>query len=126
MKKAKTRLKALDLLFAEEAWSDVVREAQEVVELSLKALLRQAGIEPPKWHDVGAFLIEYRDRLEPGTAEHCDELARISAWLRKEREFSFYGDIDFVPTEQYKREDAERALADARSVVDKVARVVTA
>ena len=36
--------------------SDVVREAQEIVELALKGLLRQVGIEPPRWHDVGELL----------------------------------------------------------------------
>jgi hypothetical protein len=37
--------------------------------------------------------------------------------LRKEREFSFYGDIDFIPTREYSREDALRAMEDARFVV---------
>jgi hypothetical protein len=32
-----------------------------------------------------------------------DRLAAISAWLRKEREFSFYGDMDFIRTEEYSR-----------------------
>ena len=51
--KARKRLKALDVLFAEEAYSDVVREAQEIVELALKGALRAIGVEPPKIHDVG-------------------------------------------------------------------------
>jgi hypothetical protein len=37
--------------------------------------------------------------------------------LRKEREFSFYGDIYFIPTEEYSREDALRAMEHARFVV---------
>lgn len=36
--KAATRLKVLDLLLREQAYSDVVREAQEVVELALKGM----------------------------------------------------------------------------------------
>jgi len=32
----------------------VVRQCQEAVELLLKAALRLVGVEPPKWHDVGA------------------------------------------------------------------------
>lgn len=35
--KCKKRLKVLGILFDEEAYSDVVREAQEIVELALKA-----------------------------------------------------------------------------------------
>jgi HEPN domain-containing protein len=57
--KARKRLKALDVLFTEEAYSDVVREAQEIVELALKAALRVIGVEPPKIHDVGRLLHEH-------------------------------------------------------------------
>ena len=51
--KAKVRLEVLDVYLDKEAYSDVVREAQEVVELALKGMLRQVGMEPPHWHDVG-------------------------------------------------------------------------
>jgi HEPN domain-containing protein len=61
--KAQKRLKILDVLLAEDDYSDVVREAQEIVELALKGMLRQIGIEPPKWHDVGALILEYRARF---------------------------------------------------------------
>jgi HEPN domain-containing protein len=61
--KAQVRLKILDLLFENQAYSDVVGEAQEVVELALKGMLRQVGIEPPKYHDVGPFLIDHRQRF---------------------------------------------------------------
>ncbi|NPV80545.1 MAG: HEPN domain-containing protein [Firmicutes bacterium] len=43
--KAEKRLKALDVLFAEEDYSDVVREAQEIVELALKGMLRHMKAE---------------------------------------------------------------------------------
>lgn len=115
--KARVRLKVLDVLHAEKAWSDVIRESQEVVELALKALLREVGIEPPKWHDVGGFLREHRERFSPRLAADLDRLVEISAWLRKEREFSFYGDVDFIPTDEYSQADAARALADATLVV---------
>ena len=80
------RLKILPVLLEEEAYSDVVREAQEIVELALKGVLRQAGIEPPKWHDVGQLVLDYRDRFPTVEASQLDRLAAISAWLRKERE----------------------------------------
>ena len=115
--KAQKRLRVLPALLAEDAYSDVIREAQEIVELALKGMLRHVGVEPPRWHDVGTLLQEYRLRFPTEVACHVDNLARISAWLRKEREFSFYGDIDFIPTERYTRQDAERALADARVAV---------
>ncbi|HOM98636.1 MAG TPA: HEPN domain-containing protein, partial [Acidobacteriota bacterium] len=105
------------VLMEEEAYSDVVREAQEIVELALKGMLRHVGIEPPKWHDVGPLVVEQRDRWPRGVQELCDQLAETSRWLRKEREFSFYGEIDFIPSEQYVAADAERAMTEARQAV---------
>jgi HEPN domain-containing protein len=122
--KAQKRLKTLPVLLDEAAYSDVVREAQEIVELALKGMLRHVGIEPPKWHDVGDMLVEYRARYPTPIGERIDRLAHISSWLRKEREFAFYGDIDFIPTERYTRDDAERAMADATFVVESAAAVI--
>lgn len=115
--KARRRLRALGTLLEDEAYSDVVREAQELVELALKGMLRFVGVEPPKQHDVGALLLEHAGRLPAAVAAEAARLAEISKRLRREREFAFYGDDDFIPTEEYRREDAEAALADARFVV---------
>lgn len=124
--KALVRLTILPVLFDAAAYSDVIREAQEIVELSLKGMLRQVGIEPPHWHDVGGLLKEYAGRFPALTAEDIDAAAAASAWLRKEREFAFYGDIDFVPTEQYDATTADRAMHDARTVVALAERVIHA
>ncbi len=123
--KATKRLKILGVLLSEEAYSDVVREAQEIVELALKGILRQIGIEPPKQHDVGYLLVEYKDRLPADVEVNAARLAEISKWLRKEREFSFYGDIDFIPTEEYTLEDAVRAIEDAAFTVKMATLVIT-
>ena len=61
----------------------------------------------------GTIDLEYRTRFPDEVSLHAEKLAEISAWLRKEREFSFYGDIDFIPTEQYSKDDAQRAIDDA-------------
>jgi HEPN domain-containing protein len=122
--KAEKRLKILDVLLKEEDFSDVIREAQEIVELALKGMLRQVGIEPPKWHDVGSALVEFAGRLPEAVSRDVEQLARISAWLRKEREFSFYGDIDFIPTEEYGPDDALRAIRDAEFVCAAAAKVI--
>jgi HEPN domain-containing protein len=115
--KATKRLRILQVLLDDEAFSDVVREAQEIVELCLKGVLRQVGVEPPHWHDVSPMLMEYRERFPQPFQEHIARIAEASGWLRKEREFSFYGDIDFIPTEEYVQRDAERAIADAQWIV---------
>lgn len=118
--KARIRRKVLAVLFEASAWSDVVREAQELVELALKGALRAVGIDPPKWHDVGPVLLDNAESFGAELRADLPRLASISAWLRKEREFSFYGEVDFVPTEQYTREDAQRAIDDALWVVERI------
>ena len=99
LKKATDRLAISRVLQQKKAYSDVVREAQEIVELALKGMLRQAGLEPPKWHDVGSLLIEHQGRFEPRVRRRVARLAQASEWLRAERELSFYGDVDFIPAE---------------------------
>lgn len=113
-RKCKDRLAALEVLVKRKAWSDVVRESQEVVELALKGMLRAVGIDPPKWHDVGDLLVEYADKISVIPAEELTYLAKASKRLRKEREFSFYGDVDFIPTEEYSEKDGRTALEQAK------------
>ncbi len=116
--KAGKRLKVLDVLLREGDFSDVIRESQEAVELAQKALLRQVGIDPPKWHEVSDILIAHETFFPEEIRKEFVPLAPISKWLRKERELSFYGDIDFIPTEEYLEEDALRAMAGAKRWVE--------
>jgi HEPN domain-containing protein len=111
-------MKALQLFMDEEDYSDVVREAQEIVELLLKGVLRKNGIEPPKLHDVGPLIIEVKDKFSDSLKADVEKAAEISKWLRKEREFAFYGDIDLIPTEEYSKADAERAMRDALFILE--------
>jgi HEPN domain-containing protein len=122
--KAQKRLKALAVLRDEDAHSDVVREAQELVELALKGVLRAIGVEPPKFHDVGGLLLEHRDKLSPEARVDAPRAAEISKRLRRERELAFYGDIDFIPTEEYSADDGRRAYDEAAWVLDLAARVI--
>jgi HEPN domain-containing protein len=124
LKKAVDRLDILDLLFEKGAFSDVIRESQEIVELSLKGMLRYIGVEPPKIHDVGGLLLEHKEKFPEDIAKRLKSLAGISKRLRKERELAFYGDIDFIPTEEYTKDDAEEAIGDARLVVDTARKLI--
>ena len=124
LRKASDRLGVLELLLEKEAYSDVVREAQEIVELVLKGMLRAIGIEPPKLHDVGGLLHEHRERFTTEIADEVDDLALISMELRKERELAFYGDVDFIPTDEYSLADAEKAKVGAEKVVRVAWRVI--
>ena len=123
-RKCVDRLAALDVLQAREAFSDVVRESQEVVELALKGMLRWAGIDPPKIHDVGDLLIQFAGRFDGVSNREIAALAEASKELRKEREFSFYGDIDFIPTDEYDADDAGTALGQARLAADCLGRLL--
>ena len=123
-RKSLDRLDILDLLLKKGAYSDVVREAQEIVELCLKGMLRYVGIEPPKYHDVGPLIIEHETRFKGISPKEILKLTEISKELRKERELAFYGDIDFIPTEEYTLEDAKEAIEGANFVVKIAKRIM--
>jgi HEPN domain-containing protein len=116
MRRAKARLAALRVLMEEESWADVVRESQEIVEITLKALLRANRIEVPRIHDVSPILEQNRSRFGTAIEASLAELMSISRSLRRDRELAFYGSEDLTPSEFYKREDAETAYAQARLV----------
>lgn len=115
--RAQNRLAAIDTLYEKESWADVVREAQEVVELALKAFLRSAQIEPPRIHDVSDILIDKKDLFPVEMHPHLKKMGDISRSLRRDRELAFYGSEDLTPSEFYKQEDAELARSQARWVV---------
>lgn len=117
VRRAEIRLALLDVLTEAESWADVVREAQEIVELALKGLLRNAGVQPPRIHDVSDVIRAERERLPEDLADHVEEMAEVSRNLRRDRELAFYGAEDLTPTSFYSAEDAARAAADARRVV---------
>lgn len=124
--RARNRLAALDVLYERQSWADVVREAQETVELALKALLRLINVEAPRLHDVGDVLIEERERLPEAVRAEVEGLAEISRRLRRDRELAFYGSEDLTPSEFYKEADARRARDDTRTVVAVVERAFAA
>ena len=124
LRRAQARLAALDVLFAQHSWADVVRESQEVVELALKGLLRHCGVEPPRIHDVADILLAERHRLPETLLPDLHRLADASRSLRRDRELAFYGAEDLTPSDFYKEPDATAAREAARLVVDRVRSVV--
>lgn len=117
MSRSHKRLVALDALYQEEAWPDVVRESQEVVELCLKGLLRQLNLEVPRVHDVSSMLEEHKNRVPASKRKKVDEFCKISKELRRDRELAYYGTEDLTPSEFYKESDAKRARDQARGLV---------
>ncbi|MGC8974583.1 MAG: HEPN domain-containing protein [Thermoprotei archaeon] len=127
LKQAEERLKHAKEAIESGNYPYVVRQCQEAVELSLKAALRLAGIEPPKWHDVGPLLKKEKTRFPQWFQELIDDLASISRSLRKERELAMYGDeeIGVPPEELYTRKDATQAYENALRVFDVVSRLLS-
>jgi len=99
--------------YERKSWNMVVRRAQEVVELSLKGLLKIMGVEYPKSHDVGKIFervcMEKGFRIEQTV---LDELNRISSDLASKRGPAFYME------EIFEKQDAEKAKADAEVVLN--------
>ncbi len=120
LSRAQNRLAALDLFFERRGYADVVRLSQESVELALKALVRSAGIEPPRTHDVGKILMDQPGRFPKGILAELPRLAEISHDMRRDLELSFYGSEDLTPLEFYGRKHAETARTDATWVVERV------
>lgn len=117
VRRAAARLAAVDTLFTAKSWPDVVRESQEVVELALKGLLRAAGIDPPRIHDVSEVLLAERERLPAEIQSQVESLAAGSRMLRRDRELAFYGAEDLTPSGFYNRDDASAAREIARQTV---------
>ena len=118
--RAEKRISALKALFKEEAWADVVRESQEVVELALKGLLRAHQIEVPRVHDVSDILIKEQEALPETLKKEIPKLAKISKSLRRDRELAFYGSEDLTPLDFYSEEDASLAMEQAIFTVSTV------
>ena len=125
IRRAAVRLLALDVLFEAESWADVVRESQEIVELSLKALLRSRGVDPPRVHDVSDVLLAEKDRMPEALKGELEKLSGISRDLRRDRELAFYGAEDLTPSGFYSRDDAQEARRGARTTVELVEPHVT-
>ncbi len=118
LKRASVRLEVLEVFYNKGDYADVVREAQEVVELVLKAVLRNAGIDVPKIHDVSRILERHKESIPEEIRKNLKKIMMISKRLRKERELSFYGAEDFIPLDEYTAEEALQAIEDAKFVVE--------
>lgn len=112
LRKVRARRKALEILLEEKSYDDVIRESQEIVELILKGILRQVGVEPPKRHDVGGVLLKFKDRLPSEWHARLADIERISKTLFEERGHAFYGDeSSLLPaSELFGIEDAQKAV----------------
>lgn len=75
--RATIRREAIAMHFRRGGWADVVCECQKVVELTLKALLRACGIDPPRSHDVSPALFDNKEALPADAQAHVQRLAAV-------------------------------------------------
>lgn len=116
LKRCEVRLKAIDLFFQEASYADVIRESQEVVELSSKALLRGMNLSVPHIHDVSDILLDNLKLLKGTSRAELEDIAEISRKLRRDRELAFYGSEDLTPSTFYRKKDAVDARAGAKKI----------
>ena len=126
LKRARARILDAETALSRGDYPEVVRYSQECVELSLKAALRFVGIEYPKVHDVSDVLVENADRFPEWFRRLAGRLAFVSSYLALARGPSMYGDEarGVPPSELFGRDDAERALRDARFVFETCSRLI--
>jgi len=110
--RARGRRKAVQALFEEKLYADVVRECQEASELALKSLIREAGHSVPMTHEVSGKLMEIKSDLPEIVLPHLKRLCEISKNLRRDRELAFYGSEDVTPSEFYEESHALQAILD--------------
>ena len=110
IRRATGRRKAVQSLFDERLYADVVRECQEACELALKGLIREAGHSVPLVHDVSEKLRSIVKDLPKVAQLKLDRICEISKQLRRDRELAFYGSEDITPSEFYSLQDAKRAI----------------
>jgi HEPN domain-containing protein len=105
-------------------WNLAARRAQEVLELVIKALLNEMGVEYPRTHDPAPVLAStVRARGLEVDAPFLEWLSGLSAELEKIRSPAFYQEI--VVTETQARtavQGAERALDFGRSLLERLRR----
>lgn len=120
IERAEVRVGAVEYLYSKKAWTDVIIESQEVVELALKALLRDCFIEVPHVHYVSAILTQEKSKLPKAVQKDLEKICDNSRSLRRDRELAYYGSEDLTPSEFYQEKDAIEALQSARFIVQSV------
>jgi HEPN domain-containing protein len=122
--RAAIRVAVLPVLFDRRGYADVVREAQEIVELVSRARIRHLGVDPARVHDVSTQLQELYARLLPEHRQRLETLIEHSRELRWDHELAFYGSEDLTPSEFYSQKDADSAFDYARHSVAFVEQIV--
>ncbi len=112
----------LSRLLSRGVWNLVVRRAQEVIELALKALMIEMGVDYPKTHDVAPlFARTVRARGAAVDEPTLTWLQQASARLARARGPAFYLETDFTDRDAKDAAgDADRVMTFARDFLKKL------
>jgi len=113
--RGRERLSALDALRQEADFSDVIREARDIVALCFRGMLRIVGIEVSRWQDVGDVLTQNMGSLPADVSAQKDRILGIYQDLKRERVVEF--SEDGPPIEKILQADADRAIAEAEWIL---------
>ena len=107
---------------ARRRWNLALRRAQEVVELVVKSLLNEMGVEYPRTHDAAPLLVEtVRGRRLEADSAVLEWLSGVSARLAEIRGVAFYHDIEVSEAEARSAADAaERVLGFGRELLERL------
>jgi HEPN domain-containing protein len=99
--------------FEKKRWNIVIRRAQEVVELSLKGILKIACIDYPKIHNVGPLFVKFiKEKNLKVEEKMLEKIQNISEKLAQKRAPAFYGE------KIYSEKDAIDAVEGAKEILD--------
>ena len=113
--RARERLQALDALRHEADFSDVIREARDIVTLCFRGMLRIVGIEVSRWLDVGDVLTQNMSKMPADVSSQKERILGIYLNLKRERVVEFTE--DGPPIEKILQADADRAIAEAEWIL---------
>ena len=127
LNEAKIRFKTAKDVIENDYHAFCFRLCQEATELALKAALRLAGIDFPKWHDIGKLLEKEKNKFPKSFHSGISKLASISEKLADKRELAMYGDEqDTKPLSNlFNEEMAKSAIDDANYCLEKVGALFT-
>lgn len=113
LKDAEILYEEIQTMYDKERWNIVMRRAQEVVELSMKGILKMMGIEYPRVHNPAPLFVKLV--REKGIELEKDMVGKVlvtSEVLAKERAPSFYSE------KVYSKEDANKAKKGAKEILE--------
>lgn len=117
-----TRIKASELFLARGDFADVVRECREAIDFFLKGLLHGIGIGAPRYQDLGALLLQNRDKVPPEVLVDWERMTRIVAIIQENPDAGMFGGGDFMSFGEEATAPAPPPpdAAEARSILDDV------